>query len=232
MSSVKAAARRTGLLYLLLAILGPINMMYIPKAFIVSGDAAATAENIAAGELTYRLGIYTDLACHVIFLLVALGLYALLRDVNRKHARLMVALVGVGVAVGALNLVNQVAPLILLGGADFWAAFTRPQLEALAMGFLRLRSAGHLIAMVFWALWLFPFGLLVIKSRFFPKVLGVLLIVGCVGYLAVSFTGLVLPDHRAIVSQVAMPFYAVGEVAMILYLVIRGAREPEHGAAS
>ena len=83
------------------------------------------------------------------------------------------------------------APLVLLSGADFLSVFSKPQLDALALAFLRVRSNGTSVAMVFWALWLFPFGVLVIRSGFFPRILGVLLIVGCFAYLTVSITAIV-----------------------------------------
>lgn len=158
-----------------------------------------------------------------------MSLYNLLKDVDRKHARLMVMLVAVSVAVGVVNLLNQIAPLILLSGADFLSVFTKPQLDALALSFLRLSSSGSHVDMAFWALWLFPFGILVIKSGFFPKLLGVLLIVGCFAYLTVSFTAIVFPAHRHVVNQVALPFYAIGELSMIIWLLVKGAKvqEPE-----
>ncbi len=226
MNSIKATARKAGVLYLLLAIMAPFNLMYVPHAFIVSGDAAATARNIAAGELTYRIGIFTGLASSIIFLFLGLSLYNLLKDVDRKHARLMVMLVAVSVAVGVVNLLNQIAPLILLSGVDFLSVFTKPQLDALALGFLRLQSGGIHLDMAFWALWLFPFGILVIKSGFFPKLLGVLLIVGCFAYLTVSFTNIVFPAHRQVVGQVLLPFYAIGELLMVVWLLVKGANVP------
>ena len=232
MSSIKTEARKAGALYLLLGITAPFNQIYVPSAFIVSGDAAATARNITAGELTYRLGVFTGLISNIAFLFVALSLYNLLKDVDRKQARLMVVLAAVGATVGIVTLLTQIAPLAFLSGADFLSAFSRPQLEALSLAFLRLRGSGNHLAMAFWALWLYPFGLLVLKSRLFPRVLGILLILGCFAYLVLSFTGIVFPQQRQVVSQVALPFYAVGEVAMILWLLIKGAKvsEPEPGA--
>jgi hypothetical protein len=226
MTSIKTAARRAGMLYLLLAIVGPFNDIYVPNAFIVSGDATATAGRIAAAELTYRLGIYSGLVAHVLFLLLALSLYHLLKDADRKSARLMVTLVVVGVAVGIVNLFNQIAPLILSSGAGFLPVFSKPQLDALAFGFLRLRSSGTYLAMAFWGLWLFPFGILVIKSGFIPKVLGFLLIVGCFAYLTVSCTAIVFPAQIEIVSRVMLPLFAVGELSMIVWLLVKGARDP------
>jgi uncharacterized membrane protein YwzB len=232
MSTTKAAARRAGILYLLLAITGSFSDVYISGAFIVAGDAAATARNITASELTYRVGILCGVAADIIFIFVALSLYELLKDVDRTQARLMVVLVSVGAALSLANRLNQLAPLVVLSGADFLAAFSQPQLDALALAFLRLRSNGTTVAMVFWALWLFPFGTLVIKSRLFPKVLGVLLIVGGISYLTLSVTSIVVPAYRGVVSQVALPFFAIGELSMIAWLLVARLAGPAGSASS
>lgn len=231
MHSTKGTARRAGLLYLLILLLALINHISISGRFVVPGDSTATARNISAGALTYRLGILSGLASELMLLGLALSLYSMLKDVDRKHAKLMVTLVAVSVAFGLVNLLNQTAPLILSSGADYWSEFTRPQLDALAYAFLRLRSTGVYMAMALWGLWLFPFGVLVIKSGFFPRLLGILLIVGCFAYLAVSVTAMALPLHRPVVEQVLMPLCAIGEVSMILWLLVKGAKEPPSLAA-
>lgn len=207
------------------AITAPFNLMYVPSAFIVPGDATATARNIAAGELTYRIGIFSGLASSIIFLFLVLSLYNLLKDVDRKHARLMVMLVAVSVAIGVVNLLNQIAPLILLSGADFLSVFTKPQLDALALGFLRLRSNVTDVDAAFWGLWLFPFGILVIKSGFFPRILGILLMAAGFAFLISSFTSIVLPAYTHVVSQIMMPLY-FGEVPMVIWLLVKGAKVP------
>lgn len=222
MSSTKSTARSILVPYALMGIPGFINLMYITKAFIVPGDATATARNIMAGELTYRLGILRGLVSSIGFIFLALSLYDLFEAVDRKQARLMVALVAVAAAIGTANLLNDMAPLILLSGADFLSAFTKPQLDALALGFLRLRDGGHMIGAAFWGLWLFPFGVLVMKSRFIPRLIGVFLIVGCFGYVALSVTAIVFPAYRQVVNQVALPFYAVGELSIVGWLLVKG----------
>jgi hypothetical protein len=224
MNSPRATARFTGVLYILMGAPAYFNLMYVSPTFIVPGDAAATARNITAGELTWRLGVLSMLASTIFMILLVMSLYNLLKDVDRKQARLMVVLVAVMVTLGLANLINQIAPLILLSGADFLSVFTKPQLDALALGFLRLRSNGINVEMAFWGLWLLPFGVLVYKSGFFPKLLGVLLIVGCFAYLTVSVTSIVLPAHSHGVNQVMLPFYAIGEAAMMLWLLVKGAK--------
>jgi hypothetical protein len=225
MTSIRSRARVAGLLYLVMGIPGFFNFLFIPAAFIVPGDAAATARGITDRALTYRIGILSGLVGSIGFLFLALSLYGLFYDVDRTQARLLVSLVAVAVSIGVANLVNQLAPLVLLSGADFLSVFTRPQLDALAMAFLRLHGTGNQMAAAFWGLWLFPFGILVIRSRFIPRVLGVFLNLGGVAYLAISFTSLVFPADRQIVSRIALPFSAIGELPIALWLLVRGAAE-------
>ncbi len=131
----------------------------------------------------------------------------------------------IGVALALANLLNEIAPLILLSGADYLSVFTKPQLDALALGFLRLNGSGESVVMAFWGLWLFPFGILVIKSGFFPRILGILLMVAGFAYIISRFTSILLPAYRHVVFQVMMPL-SFGEVPIILWLLIKGAKVP------
>jgi hypothetical protein len=225
MNTTATLARRAGVLYLVFALVAIVREFLFP-AFVVLEDAAATARNITAAELTYRIGLLISFATLVIFIFLVVSLYYLLKDVARRQALLMVLLVVVGVAVSLANLLHKLAALVLLSGADYLSVFTRPQLDALALGFLRVHSSGVALALAFWGLWLFPFGILVIKSGFFPRILGILLIIAGVGYLVTSATSIVLPAYRQVVSQVMMPLY-FGEVPIILWLVIKGAKVPQ-----
>jgi hypothetical protein len=223
--SIQSESRRVGVLYLLLAFSAPFHLMYIPARFFVAGDAASTARNILADTSTYRFGLVVALADQILFLLIAVGLYHLFERVSRRQAGLLVAFVGGAVVLGLLGVLLLMAPLVLLSEADFLAAFSTAQLEALSLAFLRLRGQALGLASAFWGLWLFPFGILVIRSRWFPRILGVLLIVGGVAYMTLSFVSLMFPELRAPANRVLLPFYAVGEPLMILWLVIRGARD-------
>jgi hypothetical protein len=224
MRSLKAAARRAGALYLLFSIVAVIGEFFFPD-FVVPGDAAATARTITARELAYRLSLLTGLVTHVLFLVLVVALYELLRDVNRKRAMLMLVFVVVGVALALGNLIPKAAPLILLAGADYLTVFTAAQLDALALGALRLHAGGATLTVAFWGLWLLPFGLLVIRSGFLPRILGVLLLVAGFAYLTTSITSLVLPEHRQVVSRIMMPLY-FGELPIIFWLLLKGAGAP------
>jgi len=192
-------------------------------AFMVPGDAAATARNINASELIYRIGILTGFVTHIIFIFLVVILYKLLKDVDKSHAMLMVLLVSIGVAVALANLLNKFAPIVLLSGGDYLSVFTKAQLNALTLGFLRLHSNGTIVVTAFWGLWLFPFGILVIKSGFLPRILGFLLIVTGFAYLMSSVTSIVLPEYGHVVSRIMMPLY-FGEVPIIFWLLIKGAK--------
>ncbi len=221
---IKAAARQAGVLYLLFALMAIVNEFFVPT-LIVSGDPTATARNIAAAELTFRIGILSGFVTHLMFIVVVVSLYNLFKEVDNRYAVLMVLFVAVGVAVALANLINQLGALILLSGSDYFSVFTKPQLDTLVLALLRLHTNGVYLATAFWGLWLFPFGILVIKSGFLPRILGILLIVAGIGYLTVSVTSIVLPAYRQIVLQFMTPLY-LGEMPIILWLVFKGAKVP------
>jgi len=225
MSSPKATARQAGLLYLLFMVVAIFGEFFSPT-FVVPGDAAATAVNITAAEFAYRFGILTGFVTLVLHLFVVERLYKLFRDIDTGQALLMVLLVTVGVAVALANLLAKFGPVGLLSGANYLSVFTKPQLEALALGFLRFHSGGSIVAVTFWGLWLFPFGFLVIKSRYFPRVLGILPLVAGSAYVINSMASLVLPDQRQVLSRIMMPLY-FGEVPIIFWLLIKGIRAPQ-----
>jgi len=232
MSSTQNPGRVAGVLYLLLVITAPLRLMYIPSTLFVRGDATATANNIAAHESLFRMGILADLLTGTIALFVVLALYRLFKQVDQNLAALMVILGGLMVVpIYFLNTLNDAAALLLVRGADFLSAFEKPQRDALAMLFLRLHHHGVVANEIFWGLWLFPFGLLVFRSGFLPRILGVWLIINGFAYLAISFTGLLLPEYESMVFNSALPA-TLGEIAIMLWLLIKGAKPQALDAAT
>jgi hypothetical protein len=227
MSLIDNPGRCAGLLYATASIPGFFALLYVPSKLIVHGNATATANNIAASETLFRLGIAADLMGQAMFIFVALALYELLKGVNQRHALQMLTLILVAIPIAFLNEVNAIAALAVVRGTDFVPLFDKPQRDALAMLFLKLHGAGFDVAGIFWGLWLFPLGLLSYKSRFIPRILGVLLMIGCFAYLANSFTSLVLPRYEAIVDKWISPLQAV-EILFMLWLLIMGAK-PKRG---
>jgi Domain of unknown function (DUF4386) len=225
MNSTKNPGRFAGLLYLLASIFGVFAMIYVPSKLIVDGNAAATANNISASETLFRLGIAGELIGQAGFIFVALALYELLKGVNRRHASLMVTLIVVSIPIAFLNELNSIAALVLVRGADFLSIFEKPQRDALAMLFLHLHNHGFGVAEIFWGLWLFPLGLLVYKSRFLPRFLGVWLAIGGFANVILSLTGILWPQYQQKVFTYSQPAL-FGEVALMLWLIIKGARPP------
>src|SRR5579862_7928574 len=205
MTTLSRNARIAGLFYLTLMV-APLRLIYIPSKLIVSGNAAATAGNIAAHQTLFRLGILTDLFTAVMCIFLTLALYRLFKGVDQFLAAMVVVLGSLMVTpIYFLNTLNDAATLLLVRGADFLSVFDKPQREAMAMLFLRLHHHGVVVNEVFWGLWLLPFGLLVYKSRFLPRILGVWLMIACFGYLASSFTGFLLPAYEDKVIDYTQP---------------------------
>jgi len=223
-NSTKKQARIAGLLYLLASIIGFFCLAYVPGKLIVSRDATATANHVRASETLLRFGIASELIAFTIFIFVALALYRLFKAVSERHAVAMAILLLVSIPISLLNVLNEIAALILVSGADFLSAFEKGQLDALAYLFLRLHGQGFVVAEIFWGLWLFPFGVLVIRSGFIPRFLGVLLFIAGFGYLASSFAALLLPQYARLVDQFAMVLTA-GELPIIFWLLIWGAKD-------
>ena len=223
MTSRKTQAHRAGIVYVMLSALGFPVLIYAPS-FIVAGDAAATAHKIASGVQLYRLILLSDLAAAIFFLVLGWMLYHLFEAVDRKLALLMILLVLASACVSVIDVALLGSPLVFLSDATFASAFAQPQLDALALAFLKVRGLELQANVAFWGLWLIPFGMLVIKSNFIPKLIGILLFVASVGYVAMSVAFFVFPAQRHDVGQVGM-LLTLGELPVILWLLIMGARE-------
>lgn len=223
-------ARVAGFLYLLLVVVAPFRLIYIPSRLFVPGNASATAANIVTHETLFRLGMVADLFCAVIGILLVLALYRAFKGVDKVCAVLMVALGAVAQpAIYFFNVLNDAVTLLLVRGAHFLSVFDKAQLDALAFVFIRLHGLTVTAAEVFWGLWLFPLAILVLRSRRLPRVLGYWLIVNGFAYLALSVSGLVTPQYDGVVANLALPAQ-LGEVAFMFWLLVAGVRKPEVSA--
>ena len=223
MNETKKQARIAGLLYLLASIPAPFALIYVPSKLVVLGDATATADHIRASENLLRLGIGCDLTGSIIFIFVVLALYHLFKPVSERYALAMATLLLISMPVSFASVISELGGLITAKGGNFLAGFDKHQIDNLAYLFFSLRNQGILIAQVFWGLWLFPFGILVIRSGFIPRFIGYLLFIAGCGYVADSFTALVLPDYRDLVNPIA-GILEFAELSIILWLLIWGAR--------
>jgi uncharacterized protein DUF4386 len=226
MSSTRNPGRVAGFWYLLLVLAGPIRLIYIPNKLFVHGNATATASNIAAHEWLFRFAIVSDLFCAVILIFLTLAFYRLFKGVDQNLAVLVVIFGGVMPAlIDFVGVVSDAAALMVVRGADFLSAFDKPQRDALAMLFLRLRDQQNTAAEILWGLWLFPLGLLVYRSRFLPRFLGVWLTINGFAYVLLSLTGELVPQYQEKVFILSQPAL-FAEVALMLWLVIKGAKPP------
>jgi hypothetical protein len=217
------AARIAGAVYLSMVITAPFSLIYVPSKLIVRGDATATASSIIAHETLFRFSILGELVGHVIFICLGIALYRLLSNVNRTWALLMVSFVLVSAAVGFLNTLNNIGALVLFHGGEFLSVLDKSQRDALAYFFLRLHSQGEFTNEIFWGLWLFPFGLLVFRSGFLPRFLGVWLIISCFAWIVLSVTALLFPSYYETAFRFAQPVL-FSELAIMLWLLVKGAK--------
>jgi uncharacterized protein DUF4386 len=233
MDETKKTARLAGLLYLVSSIPAPFALLYVPGKLLVRGDAAATADRIRASETLFRMGITAELAASVVFIFVALTLYRLFKPVSEGAALAMLVLILISFPISFLNVLNDIAALNFAGVGSFsnvLSVFDAHQRDALAYLSLRMHGQGIVVAaQIFWGLWLFPFGICVMRSGFIPRVLGILLMVAGCGYVATSLAPVALPAYAGSIDQVAK-ILALGEVPIIFWLLIWGAKPQRTGA--
>jgi hypothetical protein len=226
MSSNNRTARIAGLLYLGVVLTGIFSLMYVPSKLFIWNDAATTFDKIVAAESLFRLGMVSYLICYIFFLFLPLVLFKLLKPVNEMVAKLMVILALISVPIAFANIQNQFTVLSLISDGQYLQMFSKDQLQSQVLLYLNQYDNGNLVISIFSGLWLFPFGYLVFKSGILPRILGVLLMFGCFGYLINFFGHALLPDYSkvGIASYISLPA-SIGEIGICLWLLMMGAKE-------
>lgn len=220
-SLLKKNARLAGLFYLLVAVIGPFGLMYIPGKIIVWGDAATTVNNILEHEFLFRSGIAIRILVQVFMLMAVWFLYRLLKQVNEHQTKLMVMFYIVAVPIGFLANAFNITALIL-NKENILDSFSPEKLYDLTELFLSVGSYDTQLVQLFWGLWLLPFGLLVYRSGFIPRIFGLLILVNGLAYIILCFTFILFPDYKSIVYKIVLPFLFIGEVPIIFWLLIKG----------
>ncbi|MBN1525856.1 MAG: DUF4386 domain-containing protein [Spirochaetales bacterium] len=223
---IRRTARIAGIFYLALGLTGMFSIMIVFQQLVIPGDMEATIANITTSGSLYRLGFAGNIASQIIFLVLAIMLYRLFVHVDKTQARLLVALVVASVPVTFIAMLAYLAPTIILNNPGYLAAFNHEQLKSLAMIFLDIHRMAFQMVEIFWGLWLLPLGILIIKSRFFPSVLGILEFAGCFGYVLAFLVKFLLPDGSPVLELIAK-IAVFGEIPFMLWLIILGARFPE-----
>ncbi len=225
MNTNKKTARIAGFLYLIYIVVSIFANVLGRSKLIVLGDAATTARNIIESAWQFRIGFVVDLVAALLFLLTAWALYVLLKQVNENLALLFLLLNLVGVAVWCVSDLFLITSQLLLSGADYLKVFQADQLQALAMLFLNMYKNGFSgIAQIFFSAWLFPLGYLVFKSGFLPKILGIILMVECFGWLMYPIQFFLFPGNE-VLFYLSSAIGFIGEFSLALWLLIMGAKE-------
>jgi Domain of unknown function (DUF4386) len=222
MDSTKKTARLAGILYLALVILAPYGMMYVSSKIMVWGNAAATAKNLLANQFLFRTGVASNLISEVLLILIVWVLYHLFKQVNEHQAKLMAILAIVSVPISFLGNVFKITAIKVFKGG-LLQSLEPGQINEVGMLLFTMGSYATQMVQLYWGLWLIPFGLLVYKSGFIPKIFGIYLYFGGAAYVILSFIFVLIPEYRSVAFNFAMPFL-FSEIAIMLWLLIKGVK--------
>ncbi len=226
MTEQSKTSRIAGLLYLGVVLTGLFSLMYVPSKLINYDNALLTFQNISSSETLFRLGIVSGAICYILFLFLPFALYKLLKPVDKKMAKMMVLLAIISVPMYFINLQNELTVLSLIKNPNYLKNYSAEQIQSQVMICIEQYDNGMRLIHLFSGLWLVPFGYLVYKSNFLPKILGILLMLGCFGYL-INFFGSRLTSTYANLSVstfISLPAN-IGEIGTCLWLLFVGAKE-------
>jgi hypothetical protein len=222
MNSVKKTTRVAGILYLVIFIASPLAFLIGKGGLLVPGDATATANNIMVSETLFRVGIASETVVFLIEIVMAAIFYVLLKPVSpalslaAAFARLAEAVVQ------AVNLIPSILIFLVMSGTGYLTVFEPDQLDALMLLSLNLYGYVTLVWGLFFGLNLLLLGYLVYKSGYFPKILGILLVLASFGYLLQSYGIFLVPQYKELLDAIVMVLAVPGELAFTIYLLWKG----------
>ncbi|WP_062058834.1 DUF4386 domain-containing protein [Aquimarina longa] len=225
MRSNKKTGRIAGFLFLTVIICGVFAEFFVRQKIFVSDNPTATVHNISINEWLFRIGIISDIAMIVAFFFFSLVLYQIFKHINKNHARLMLLSVMIAVSILLIIVLYQIAALLLVTGSDYVNGFETSQLNGLVIFFLKMHTNGYFISQVFYGLYLFPLGYMIFKSGLAPKIIGILLMLGCIGDQIDVIRFFLLPDYESVVLQNITVPADLGELSLCLWLLIKGVKE-------
>jgi len=221
--TLKKTSRLAGLLYLIWILLGLYSLMIIPSQIDMTGDAAGIAHNILSHEFLFRTGIIIDLINSSIWIVMILLFYRLFKQVNKFLVKLLLAFVIVQIPAVFILQGFNITTLTILKGEGL-QTFEAAQRLDLAIQFLKFSDYVVLTLEFYWGLWLVPLGILIFRSGFIPRFLGIWLVINGLALLILSFTDILVPQYRNIIFKIAIPAM-FGEVAFMLWLLIKGVKD-------
>ena len=217
-------ARLAGLLYVLMGLPGAFYLQFIPRALVVRGDAAATADLMLANEPLFRIGLAAELLSSLVFILTPLVLYQLFKGVDQRKAALIVIFALVSIPISLVIVVFETTAFSVLTAPDYLSVFATGQREAIALLLVGLHARALDIAEIFWGLWLIPLGLVAYESGFVPRAIGVLLVGAGLAYVIAAFTAMLVPQYGGLAANVAVVPEGLGEVSFLVWLLVARAR--------
>ena len=226
----KKTARVAGLFFLVMVVSGIVAEILFRQNLFVASDIVTSANNILSNQFLYRAGILSDMLMSVSYLLTALVLYKLLSSVNKNMAAMMVVFTTAGSVLLLFNILNELAPLYILRGNDFLSGFSDSQRQSLAMLFYSLYQHGYMIGQIFFSLWVLPLGMLIYKSGFMPKVLGILFVIEAIFGLTSVAVHFLIPNVT--LETILMLPMMIAEFSFMFYLLIVGVNESKVKAGS
>ncbi|MBG6129212.1 hypothetical protein IWQ47_000096 [Aquimarina sp. EL_43] len=224
MNSNQKTGRIAGLLFLTIIAAGMFAEFFVRQKIFVTDDPAVTVANIANNGWLYRLGIVSDLVMILAFFFYPLVLDRVFKHVNKELSRLMVSSVMISVAILCVTMLAMIAPLLLTSGADYMEGFTTNQINGLVTFFLKLHTNGYVISQIFYGLYLFPLGYMIFKSGLAPKIIGMLLILGCIGDQIDVIRYFLFPNSESVLLENITIPADLGEMSLCLWLLIMGLR--------
>jgi hypothetical protein len=221
LQSLKITARLTGLLYFFFALIAIYSYMYVGGKIFVRGDPAATGNNMLEYEFLFRTSLFADMITNILFIIVIIFLYRLLKQVNVTQARLMAGIAAIAIPVSFVGEALQFTSMLIFK-KELLTSFTSVQSQEIAALLLKLGNNMAQLVTFNWGLWLMPMGWLIYRSGFLPRFLAVLLWINGLGYMIASSTFILFPDYVAAVSKIVYPTYFIGELPLIFWLMIKG----------
>lgn len=219
--SLRKSARFAGVLYLIWVITGLYGLLYVPSHTFVQGDVGATANKLLANEFIFRTGLVNVLISSVIWVFLVLILYRLFKQVNEWQAKLLVALVIVQIPVSFITEAFNITSLMIFKG-EILKSFELSHRQDMALLFFKISDFSTITVIMFWGLWLLPFGYLVYKSGFIPRIFGLCLFIGGIGWIIDSVMILLFPTYSPFISQYVLITGTIGEIPIMLWLLIKG----------
>lgn len=222
----KRVARIAGLLYLVVVITGMFSLAYVPKQLFVYDSAELTFNNILNNESLFRLSIVSSVICYTAFIFLPLALHQLLKSVNELYSILMMVLAFISIPISFYNLTNKYAILSLVSSPKQEPSQPMNMLYQQTMKYLNQYDNGIFISTVFWGLWLLPFGFLVFKSGLLPRIFGILLMIGCFGYLIKFFVNTLSGSNSSLaVTKYIGLLPSIAELSICFWLLVMGTKE-------